>query len=89
MSPEITLTDAERQMILAQRQTVERRRYIVEGMFLAASHLGDLGSQCCGGDGDRVNPETGKKWGEPYFTCAEMLTRRAAYLASNLSEINV
>lgn len=89
MTPEITLTDAERQMILAQRQQAERRRWIVEGMFLAVSHLSDLGDQCCGGDGRKVNPETGKEWGEPYFTLAEILSRRACYLSANPSEINV
>ena len=89
MTPEITLTDAERQMILAQRQQNERRRWIVEGMFLAAQHLGDLGAQCCGGDGDKVNPATGEKWGEAYFNCSQMVARRAAYLSANPAEINV
>ena len=90
MSERVTmeLTAEEAKRITDERAQRERRRWIVEGMFLAASYLNDLGNECAGGSGDQTNPATGERYGKPYYDMSDILTRRAAYLSSNPNEIN-
>lgn len=87
--PDMKLTDAEAAQITRQREQSERRRWIVEGMFLAADHLANLGSQCAGGSGGQADPVTGKMYGATYYDMADVLKRRAAFLSANPGEINV
>lgn len=83
------LTEEEAQMIARQREQRASRRWICEGVFLAADYLKSLGDQCGGGAGEETNAETGKPYGEAYYRMAEVLRRRASYLSANPQEINV
>lgn len=87
--PAMELTEDEAKEVLRSREQRDRRRWIAEGMFLGAAYLNRCGEECAGGSGDQINPETGQRYGEPYFTMAGALMRRAAYLSANPKEINV
>ena len=82
-------TADERAQILKQREQRDRRRWIVEGMFLIADHIESVGNECAGGAGVATNPATGQRYGEPYYTAADEARRRAAFLSANPERINV
>jgi hypothetical protein len=63
-------------MKLTQRTPEARQAYVHgyrSGLQAAIMKVRSFGLECCGGDGDRVNPETGKRWGETYFLMADAL----------------
>lgn len=73
MSTDLKLSDAERQQILEQRARADKKRWLGEGIFIAADHLEQLGKEACGGDGEAINPATGERWAESFFQHAQML----------------
>lgn len=63
-------------MRLTQR-TPEAREAYVQGYAAAVAaavrQLNSLGMQCCGGNGDALNPATKERWGETYFVAAKAI----------------
>jgi hypothetical protein len=63
-------------MKLTQRTPEARQAYVTgyrAGLQAAIMKVRQMGLECCGGDGDQVNPATGKRWGETYSLMADAL----------------
>ncbi len=64
-------------MKLSQRTPEARQAYFQgyrAGLGVAISKLEEYGRISAGGDGESINPATGKRYGEVYFNLAETLS---------------
>jgi hypothetical protein len=81
--PMMEVSAAEEAYLKKVRQRAQEFAWLCHGVLHAADHLDQLGRESCGGEGEKMNPDTGYRYGESLFEAAQHLRHYGARMSAS------